>query len=97
MTKKHWRDLERRERLDVERLQQDVTEAKKVKTEKGVGDKLYRYWVLAGLRQSKENLEKDFDKQDSNYQEYKRQVRYLRKQIFLHYLKNRCVKSYPDL
>src|SRR5574343_1328234 len=50
--------------------------------------KLHRYWVLAGLRQSKESLKADYEKRDANKEEYKRQLNYLRIQIFWHYLKN---------
>ena len=50
--------------------------------------KMHRYWVLNGLRQSKENLQNDYDKKDNNRAEYSRQLRYLRLQIVWHYVKN---------
>lgn len=53
-----------------------------------VMQKLHRYWVLAGLEQSRDSLQKTQGLNPSDKREYKRQLNYLRRQIFVHYLKN---------
>src|SRR3989338_4148142 len=61
---------------------------KEENVDNSVMQKMHRYWVLAGLRQSQESLRRDHDKKDLNVKEYKRQMYYLRKQIIFHYVKN---------
>ncbi len=50
--------------------------------------KMYRYWILVGLRQSREGLQKECDENGCDLEEHKRQLGYLRGQIMRQYLKN---------
>ncbi|MDP2685231.1 MAG: hypothetical protein Q8P20_09440, partial [bacterium] len=49
--------------------------------------KMHRYWVLTGLEQSKQSL-KESNNGDTDNLDYKRQMSYLRRQIYFHYIKN---------
>lgn len=88
MTKKHRRQVEWEQEHKDDLVEKSREHIKSYTVSGDIKNDLYRYWVLAGLQQSKEHLKQDYDKKDERSGEYKRQLNYLRRQIFVHYVKN---------
>ncbi|MDP2693037.1 MAG: hypothetical protein Q8O88_05355, partial [bacterium] len=112
MTKKHWRKLKWQQEHSAEVLAKMKKEQEAYEADYGVEKKLYRYWLINGLLNSKEMLKQKYIEDDNNpilnlslrgrssvrsnpvangdskKNDYKRQLNYLRRQIFWHYFKN---------